>query len=626
MPPKKRVRTVETTSLNADEVSSYLNAAYAAFTTFYKQIHVNSVVSNLVAQSSSFELVENPSEALGRWRGTRSVSYCLPVAEPKDLAHLAKEKPIRPKPMPCVGDEPKKTENIKFLSSSLFQYYCGIKTNAVLKGMNVRSYVESLKNGESATLEESKTAKGTGIAMFCGGPISSLAICPRADNSGKEVLAVSTFPHEVTLFLPDSPSSYVQLWSFDSSLELNADCDILLEIPNCTVLSMAWCPVLVNHPDKCFKTRLSRGQKSSNDGLGLLAVATDKGVVFIYSIPRYLSEMRDPHGNPSAFRTLPVATLVQTVDKDVKPSAIATLKWSAYNGGNRLVAISDEGKVLVWDLEKGSEQYKDPKGLLPHMRGIKRVHCPVTSFNSTNWDSPPHDVAWVDENVLVVSLRSRSIYLYSWPDLEEILSESKNRSIGLILLQTPELYDGFFCFDTALTNIDAISYTGSNYFEVEENNTVESISIANRHQIQISDAAISARSGIVSTVGMDGRLVQSLNGRILIKSDEETEQNFDYGRPILQLVRLRKEFGKENESPVVQKHEECLQNSWLEVRAGDAALLDLNTNRKHVHSVPEFILDRRLDALTQIAASKISDGLVATGGEAGFVFLLPTLL
>lgn len=42
--------------------------------------------------------------------------------------------------------------------------------------------------------------------------------------------------------------------------------------------------------------------------------------------------------------------------------------------------------------------------------------------------------------------------------------------------------------------------------------------------------------------------------------------------------------------------------------------------------MPEALLDRRTEALTRISSSVVTDGLVATGGEAGLVFLLPTLL
>lgn len=98
-----------------------------------------------------------------------------------------------------------------------------------------------------------------------------------------------------------------------------------------------------------------------------------------------------------------------------------------------------------------------------------------------------------------------------------------------------------------------------------------------RHQIQLNDAAISQRIGIVSTVGADGRLSQSLNARLTSRIDEDNDRNFQYGRPLLHLVRLHRETDKENHTPVSLKHDECCKNTWFELRAGDAALLDQAT-------------------------------------------------
>jgi hypothetical protein len=99
-----------------------------------------------------------------------------------------------------------------------------------------------------------------------------------------------------------------------------------------------------------------------------------------------------------------------------------------------------------------------------------------------------------------------------------------------------------------------------------------------RHQLQINDAAVSPRSGIFSTVGADGILFQSLNARVAPRSDT-THRAFQYGRPILHLLRMRPEEEedeeKENQVRVLEKHADCREHSWLEVRAGDAALLNM---------------------------------------------------
>lgn len=236
---------------------------------------------------------------MSRWRETQSIPFHVPTIDSKQLAHLTKEKPIKsPTLLPDTAEVPKKLESLRFLDSKHFKYTLGIKTNEYLQGMNIFPYVDGLISGNSVKLEKSKSTSGNGVVMNCGGPISSLSICPRADISGllfiykeslslfnikgKEVVAVSTFPDEIKLFLPESPSNYIQLWSFSSDLKSAAECRLLLEVPRCTVISMEWCPTLVEHKDKCFKTRQSKGQKGNSTCLGLLAVSTDKGVVFIY--------------------------------------------------------------------------------------------------------------------------------------------------------------------------------------------------------------------------------------------------------------------------------------------------------------------------------------------------------
>jgi hypothetical protein len=122
---------------------------------------------------------------LCRWRETHSIPYSLCSVEAKELAHLAKEKVIKkPKPMPQTADEPANLENIKFLESKHFQYRRNFKSNPLLQGRNVHGFIESLVN-DNPDLMDSKVTLGSGIAMFCGGPLSALAFCPRTDSLGK---------------------------------------------------------------------------------------------------------------------------------------------------------------------------------------------------------------------------------------------------------------------------------------------------------------------------------------------------------------------------------------------------------------------------------------------------------
>lgn len=121
-----------------------------------------------------------------RWRDTHSIPYCLRTIQAKDLAHLSKEKVIKkPKLIPQTADEVENLEKIKFLESKCFNYQRSIKINPLYQGKNVHKFIESLIHDDAAFLDDSKVTQGSGLAMFCGGPISALAFCPRTDSSGK---------------------------------------------------------------------------------------------------------------------------------------------------------------------------------------------------------------------------------------------------------------------------------------------------------------------------------------------------------------------------------------------------------------------------------------------------------
>jgi hypothetical protein len=74
-----------------------------------------------------------------------------------------------------------------------------------------------------------------------------------------------------------------------------------------------------------------------------------------------------------------------------------------------------------------------------------------------------------------------------------------------------------------------------------------------------------------------------MNARLTSHDDDENSRIFQYGKPLLHLIRLHRETEKENRRKVSIKHEECCQNTWMEVRAGDAALLDMLTVNRLVN-------------------------------------------
>ena len=48
--------------------------------------------------------------------------------------------------------------------------------------------------------------------------------------------------------------------------------------------------------------------------------------------------------------------------------------------------------------------------------------------------------------------------------------------------------------------------------------------------------------------------------------------------------------------------------------------------KKQRYQAPEALLDRRTESLNRVAASALTAGKVAAGGEAGLVFIMPTQL
>lgn len=80
-----------------------------------------------------------------------------------------------------------------------------------------------------------------------------------------------------------------------------------------------------------------------------------------------------------------------------------------------------------------------------------------------------------------MSLRSRVVYIYSWPEMETILVDGKARTIGQCLVQEPVLYNGCLSLDVMLANVDSINYTCVNYLNLEDDsNKIDTLSLFNR--------------------------------------------------------------------------------------------------------------------------------------------------
>lgn len=59
-----------------------------------------------------------------------------------------------------------------------------------------------------------------------------------------------------------------------------------------------------------------------------------------------------------------------------------------------------------------------------------------------------------------------------------------------------------------------------------------------RHIGQVFNLSICETSGIIGSVGCDGRLLESLNGRVTCRNEENDFACFGY-RPTLQIIRHR---------------------------------------------------------------------------------------
>ncbi|KAI6175236.1 hypothetical protein M3Y99_01979200 [Aphelenchoides fujianensis] len=328
--------------------------------------------------------------------------------------------------------------------------------------------------------------------------------------------------------------------------------------------------------------------------------------------------------NSSLDRTVaPKQIAVHTTHADVP---LSSLVWSHFHEGDQLAAVSDAGYVYVWDLSSEAVDF-DPQArtdTADHLAGISAVRYPVQTIRDDEWDSPPGSVCWTAEDEIVVNTRNRSINLYKIPAMTPLLRDATARTAGCVLRASPPNFRGFVSVDTVVAHYEGCNYAGANYLLVNEDEDVFLVTpVLSTHQWRFFDAAICPRSGLFWSVGLDGRLNQMLVGRVFPRTST-ADMSFHYGRPLLQVVRCKEPAaGEEDERPAVIQHSECVANSWLEIRAGDAALMDTHHIRKHRYQIPKVVLDRRTESLTRVAASSLTPGLTAAGGEAGLVFVPP---
>ncbi|KAI6199060.1 hypothetical protein M3Y96_00586500 [Aphelenchoides besseyi] len=695
-----RMNTVDHTSkLNKVDVYRYLNETYASFTDFFKRNIESSAVHGLCAKSTEFETTDGSSLSVNRWRNSKSIPLKFRTVQNSDLKSLENKKlkntrsTIEPKALHAPN--PNDLCSVNFLQSQSFGYTTSCKKPPIFAGVHVATQMANLKSKIKTSPKSTGTYETHGLAMFCGGPISALAMCPKRDSNGDEVVAISTFSDEVNLMAPpfDRESTHVQFWSLPKPTDdRTAKCRFLLEIPYATVTALSWCPLLLDS-ESGISTR-----DYDTDCLGLLAVSTTRGSVLIFRLPRELAGQDSKI--PPILRTQPVAVLAHpiitvsrsffgpksnlmdttanqsanvTADSsdamEVDSTANTTIRtttsengdqskksksflsktivesnhadvpltscvWSHFHGGNQLAAVSDAGYAYIWDLSADEVEF-DPKAredTAEHFATIRSVRFPTYTFKDETWESPPSDVKWTADDEFVVCTRNRNVFMYKMPEQTVILSDSTLKTAGTGLHTVPSTFRGFYSYDTMCNHYEGCNYSGTNYLLLDKSAGVFLVTpILDGHQLRVLDITVCPSSGVCSSVGLDGRVNQTLIGRVFPRLVTDNDMNFCYGRTIFQLVRYREPASEsKNNNDIVESalvhHTDCVTSSWLEVRAGDAGLLDMLGMRKHRYQTPEAMIDRRTESLTRISSSLLTPGSVAVGGEAGLVFFLPCLL
>ncbi|CAK5023862.1 unnamed protein product [Meloidogyne enterolobii] len=169
-----------------------------------------------------------------------------------------------------------------------------------------------------------------------------------------------------------------------------------------------------------------------------------------------------------------------------------------------------------------------------------------------------------------------------------VLECESAKGSGIFCNTRPLIFSGAITFDSYSFNYLGTQQQALCYLSLQQKisdnddrviDFVMAANLSNCHQIRINSACICPISGICSSVGADGRMFSSLNGRLAPKNVTDID-NFMHGRALLQLISHRnnpinyEEDNAENKSTFCYSHIDCLAEKFLEVRLGDCAILE----------------------------------------------------
>ncbi|TKR59984.1 hypothetical protein L596_029584 [Steinernema carpocapsae] len=506
-----------------------------------------------------------------------------------DSSLVENESEASPSPAPPVVNDPTPGEltHLKLFESKAFKYSI--------------EQQKTLCNTSRVSPHRTEDVDIEGEALYIGGPVSALAVCPRKLDEAREVVAVTTFPDDDMLIphynhRPENPLDRVQFYTYEPAKPGNARLWFLLEARHGYVLDMAWCPL-----------REMATEEDERDILGYLAVASSLGVIAIYCIPK------EPHLSDSIdtpLISLPPALILRHAPcilqsgLETSEIPIQSVAWSPYDGGRHIGAVSAAGKAFVCDLTSDDND--------------------VIDLTDDYWESPPTNICFLNFDEVSIAFRQKQVRVYNFSTGDLVLTEDTTKSAGACVSVQPVLMNGAFVFQSDMISYGDVLVESAVFMTMGVEEGYLLVPLEMKHEVRLMKMAMCENTGIVVSIGLDGRMYASLNGR-LSAHESLTDYNFNFILPRLRLVRRRIQ-GKE-EDDVFNSQEEIVNGLALDLQFGDRythGVKEMVPNK--LNKLPEVTVDRRIESLTALEISRHTPGLTITGGDAGLLFIVPATL